>query len=66
MASNLDFDPALLEEAKRLGGYKFKKDAVNAALREYIERHKQLEVFGLFNEVEYYPEYDYKQGRQKR
>ncbi len=66
MPSNLDFDSELLREAQRLGGHKFKKDTVNSALREYVDRRKQWEVMKLFHTVEYDPKYDYKRGRKNR
>jgi Bacterial antitoxin of type II TA system, VapB len=66
MASNLNFDHSLLEEAQRLGGHKYKKDTVNAALKEYIERHKQLEVLKLFGTIPYLPKYNYKKARDGR
>lgn len=66
MPSNLKFDHRLLEEAQKLGGFKYKKDAINAALNEYVNRHKQMQIIGLFNSISYDPNYDYKQGRKKR
>jgi len=41
MATNLAIDQKLLEEAQKLGGKKTKKDTVNEALIEYIQRRKQ-------------------------
>lgn len=66
MPSNLNFDPNLLEEAQKLGGFKYKKDTINAALCEYIERHKQLQIIKIFNSISYDSDYDYKKGRKKR
>lgn len=66
MPSNLNFDHRLLEEAQKIGGFKYKKDAVNAALDEYISRHKQLQMIQMFNRISYDTDYDYKKGRKKR
>jgi hypothetical protein len=66
MATNLDLDDNLIEEARKLGGYKSKKAAVTAALDEYIRRHKQTEVIRLFGTIDYDPSYNYKAERKTR
>jgi Arc/MetJ family transcription regulator len=53
MATNLAIDDRLLEEALQAGGHKTKKDTVNEALREYIQRRKQVAILGLFGKVEF-------------
>lgn len=65
MATNLDLDPALVEEAVRIGGRATKKDAVTEALREYIARRRQAHVTRLFGSVEYRGDYDYKKQRRR-
>ncbi|NCO66611.1 MAG: DUF2191 domain-containing protein [Candidatus Aquicultor secundus] len=66
MATNLAIDQQLLEEAQKLGGKKTKKDTVNEALVEYIQRRKQKKIVSLFGQVEYEPDYDYKREREAR
>lgn len=66
MATNLAIDQKLLEEAQKLGGKKTKKDTVNEALVEYIQRRKQKKVVALFGQVDYEPDYDYKKEREAR
>lgn len=66
MATNLNISDELLVEALRVSGKKTKKAAVTEALEEYIQRRKQAGVLALFGTVELDPDYDYKQGRQKR
>ena len=66
MATNLDLDPALVDEAVAVGGKRTKKDAVTEALREYIARRKQVGVRGLFGTIDYDPKYDYKKQRRRR
>jgi len=66
MATNLAIDQKLLEEAQKLGGKKTKKDTVNEALVEYIQRRKQKKIISLFGKVEYESDYDYKQEREAR
>ncbi len=65
MASNLDIDHGLLETAKKLGGFKTKKETVNKALEEFIRRQKVKEVIDLFGTVVYEEEYDYKKMRDR-
>lgn len=66
MATNLAIDDALIAEARRLGGHKTKKDAVTVALKEYIQRHQQGEILELFGDVDYDPDYDYKEARRRK
>ncbi|GMU53050.1 MAG: hypothetical protein AMXMBFR33_21960 [Candidatus Xenobia bacterium] len=65
MPTNLAIDDELLEEALRVGGHRTKKATVNEALREYIQRRKQLEIVELFGELDFAPDYDYKAQRRK-
>jgi hypothetical protein len=65
MATNLALDDHLIEEARRIGGWKTKKEAVTAALREYITRRQQRRIVDLFGTVPYDPDYDYKAERKK-
>lgn len=66
MATNLALDDTLIDEARRVGNHKTKKEAVNAALTEYIARHKQLEVLAYFGKLEYDKSYDYKKLRRRK
>lgn len=63
MPTNLALDDKLLVEAQKIGGFKTKKDTVNTALSEFIQRHKQLEILKLFGKIEYDKNYDYKKNR---
>ena len=44
MATNLALDDKLLKLTLKVGGFKTKKESVNAALKELLERHKQYEI----------------------
>jgi Arc/MetJ family transcription regulator len=66
MATNLAIDDRLLKEALAIGGHKTKKETVNEALREYIQRRKQLEILKLFGKVDFDPTYDYKRQRRRK
>lgn len=65
MATNLAINPQLLELAYEIGGYATKKETVNTALKEFIQRRKSEELIQLFGSIEYDPEYDYKKMRQR-
>ena len=65
MATNLDLDDALVTEAKKLGRHRTKREAVNAALAEYVARRQRMKILDLVGKVEWDPDYDYKTGRQR-
>ena len=66
MATNLALDDRLVEEAKRLGGHRSKRVAVNEALAEYVARRKRRKVLELFGRLDWDPDYDYKRHRDRR
>ncbi len=66
MPTNLAIDDRLIEEAQKLGRHRTKKDAVTAALGEYIQRRKQQDILPLFGTIEYDPSYDYKRERTRK
>ncbi|MFZ0957698.1 MAG: type II toxin-antitoxin system VapB family antitoxin [Candidatus Sulfotelmatobacter sp.] len=66
MATNLALDDSLIEEARRVGKHKTKKEAVTAALGEYIQRRKQVRIVEAFGTFEFDPGYDYKAERRGR
>ncbi|MBI5489938.1 MAG: type II toxin-antitoxin system VapB family antitoxin [Deltaproteobacteria bacterium] len=66
MATNLALDDELIEEARKAGGHKTKKDAVTAALQEYVRRREALRILDLFGRVEFDPGYDHKAERRRK
>ncbi|MGA8074850.1 MAG: type II toxin-antitoxin system VapB family antitoxin [Candidatus Acidiferrales bacterium] len=66
MPTNLAIDDRLLEEAQKVGRHRTKRETVNAALEEYIQRRRQLEIVPLFGEIEYERGYDYKRERKAK
>lgn len=64
MATNLAIDDRLIEEARQVGKHKTKKEAVTAALDEYIRWRKQLEIIDHFGTIDFDPTFDYKKMRQ--
>lgn len=65
MATNLALDDKLIIQAQKAGHHKTKKEAVTAALKEYITHKKQLELIDLFGKIEFNKNYDYKQARKR-
>jgi Arc/MetJ family transcription regulator len=59
----ISIDDKLIEEARLIGKHKTKKETVTAALKEYIQRRKQLLILEDFGTVDFDPEYDYKAAR---
>ena len=55
MATNLALDDRLIEEARRVGRHKTKREAVSAALAEYVKRRKQLRILDVFGTVDFDP-----------
>lgn len=66
MPTNLAIDDRLILEAQKLGNHRTKKEAVTAALDEYIRRRKQMELVSLFGTIDYDPTYDYKRARRMK
>jgi Arc/MetJ family transcription regulator len=66
MPTNLAIDDKLLEEALKIGELKTKRETVNVALKEYIQRRMQKGVLDLFGSIEFEPSYDYKKKRGRK
>ncbi|MGH7391736.1 MAG: type II toxin-antitoxin system VapB family antitoxin [Candidatus Rokuibacteriota bacterium] len=66
MATNLALDDALIEQARRAGKHRTKKEAVTSALREYVRRRRQLEILDLVGQVPFDETYDYKPLRHRK
>jgi Arc/MetJ family transcription regulator len=66
MATSLALGDNLIEAARRAGGHKTKKEAVTAALAEYVKRHKQLRILRAFGSMDFDPNDDYKAERRSK
>ena len=66
MPTNLALDDKLINQAVTIGHHKSKKDAVNTALTEYINRHSQASIIDMFGKVEYFADYNYKKLRSRK
>lgn len=66
MATNLDLDDHLIEAARRSGGHRTKKEAVTAALREYVQYRRRLKLLELAGTIDFDSGYDYKRERWRQ
>lgn len=66
MATNLALDDKLVEEARRLGKHRTKREAVNEAITEYVARRRRRKVVQLLGKLDWAPDYDYKAERRRR
>ncbi len=66
MATNLEIDDRLLQEAQEIGGHRTKKATVTEALHEYIQHRKQAKILELFGTVQFDPKHDSKKQRRKK
>jgi len=65
MTTNSAINDQLLTNALEIGGFRTKKDTINAALEEFIQRRKAEEVINLFGQIDYDDHYDYKKMRSR-
>ncbi len=65
MATNLALDDKLIEAAQKAGRHRTKREAVTAALSEYVKRHKQQRILEAFGTFDFDPAYDYKAERRR-
>jgi Arc/MetJ family transcription regulator len=66
MPTNLQIDDRLLNKARKIGGFRTKKDTVNQALTEFLQRRKQRAIGDLFGTVDFLPDFDHKKLRANR
>lgn len=66
MRTNIVLDDELVEEAFRHSEAKTKKELVNLALREFVEKRKRKDIRDLRGKVLIHPDYDYKALREGR
>jgi Arc/MetJ family transcription regulator len=65
MAINIQIDEALIKEALTFDSQQSERDVVEQALREYVQRRKQIKIIDLFGTIDYDKDYNYKKQRQK-
>ncbi len=64
MRTNVVLDDALLQEAQKAGGFKTKRETIDAALRLLVKMKRQEDILDLFGKVEFFEDYDYKAMRR--
>jgi Arc/MetJ family transcription regulator len=65
LPTNLAIDDQLLNEALRVGGRRTKRDTVNEALVEYVQRRKRRNFTKLFGTIDFRADWDYKKARRR-
>ena len=67
MSTSLDINEKLLAEVQQLSGKRSKRAAVNAVLRDYVERRRrQLKALELAGKFDWDSSYDYKRERRRK
>ena len=55
MATNLDVDIQAIEDLMRLGGFRSKREAVDAAVQEAIAYRRQLKALDFLGTIDFQP-----------
>ncbi len=67
MRTNIDIDDKIMQEAMRAGGFKTKKETVEAALKALARQRKsQRKILELFGKIEFDPAYDHRKMRDSK
>jgi Arc/MetJ family transcription regulator len=64
--TNIVIDDKLMKQAMRLSGLSTKKEVVERALREFVERHSRKDLSELRGIILFDSDYDYKAKRERR
>ena len=67
MRTNIEIDDKIMQEAMRSGGFKTKKETVEAALKVLTKQRKsQRKILELFGKIEFDPAYDHRKMRESK
>ena len=66
MRTNIVIDDNLIEQAMRVSGLSTKKDVVNRALYEFVQRRTRRDLAELHGKIKFADDYDYKAKREGR
>jgi len=66
VATHVALDDKLIETARRVGRHRTKKEAVTAALRQYIQYRKRLRILDWVGKVDFDDTYSHKAERRRR
>lgn len=66
MRTNIVIDDALMQRAMEVSGLKTKKEVVEIAISEFVERHSRKDLKELRGKILFADNYDYKAAREER
>jgi Arc/MetJ family transcription regulator len=66
MATNLALDDNLLRKAMKVGVMRTKRETVNAALKEFVDRRMQKKILDIEGAISFREDWNYKEGRRGR
>lgn len=66
MRTNIVIDEELINQAIDVSGLRTKKEVVNIALEEFVQRHSQKKLLDLAGKIDLAEGYDYKAMREER
>jgi Arc/MetJ family transcription regulator len=66
MPTNLALDDRLLMRAMKIGALRTKKETVNTALKEFIDRRMQKNILSLEGKISFHKNWNYKKDRRDR
>jgi Arc/MetJ family transcription regulator len=66
MTTNLAIDQKLLDSALNIGGLKTQKETVTAALKEFVQRRKQLDIIQMAGTIDFDDDWDPRKIRGKK
>ncbi len=66
MRTNIVIDDELMQEAMRVSGLTTKKDVVDKALIEFVERRTRKDLAEIRGKIQFADDYDYKAMRKGR
>jgi Arc/MetJ family transcription regulator len=66
LRTNIVIDDNLMEQAMRVSGLSTKKEVVDRALSEFVQRHTRKDLLELRGKIQFADNYDYKAMRKGR
>ncbi|MBI2336247.1 MAG: type II toxin-antitoxin system VapB family antitoxin [Deltaproteobacteria bacterium] len=66
MPTNLAIDDSLLNRALKVSSFRTKRETVNVALQEFIERREQKKILRSLGTIEFRKNWNYKKERKGR
>jgi Arc/MetJ family transcription regulator len=66
MRTNIVIDDVLMRRAMELSGINSKKEIVNTAITEFVERHARRDLSELRGQIKFAEGYDHKAAREGR